>query len=349
MTARSPRGLLAVLLTPLFMIQADATIVNVAGPLIHAHLEASGAELQLVVGGYLLAFASLLITGARLGELRGYRRLFLGGLGLFTGASQCCGLAPDPVTLVVARVAQGCGAALMVPQVLSGIQLGFEGAARARALGTYAAALSAGAVIGQLLGGVLVSVDLLGTHWRPIFLVNVPVGVAVLVAGRRLLPADGSRDGSRRLDLPGAAMLSGAVALVVLPLALGPEEGWPAWAWLCLAASVPMLTAFVALERRVERRGGAPLVNLRLLARPPIAWGLLPQAIAVSTYYALLFTLALYLQQGLGRSPLVSGLTLVVWVAAFGVPGRLLRHVPARLVPAMPPSAASCCAPRTRG
>jgi hypothetical protein len=162
------RPLLTVLLTPLFMTQADATIVNVAGPVIHEHLHASEAELELVVGGYLL--------------------------------------------------------------------------------------------------------------------------------------------------VPGVATLSGAVGLLVLPLVLGRGEHWPAWTWICMAASLPLLAAFVA----VERRAAWPLVNLDVIRRPPIAWGLLPQAVAVSTYYALLFTLALYLQQGLGRSALVSGLTLVAWVATVG-------------------------------
>jgi len=190
--ARHRGLLLAVLLAGMVMNNIDVAIVNVAGPSIGAGLSASGAELQLIVSGYVLAYAMLLITGARLGDLRGYRRTFLGGLAIFTLASLACGLAPSAVLLIVARVVQGVGAALMVPQVLTGIQRAFpDGLARLRALGWYAAALSGGAVVGQILGGVLVWADLFHTTWRPVFLINVPIGIVLLVAASRLLPPDG--------------------------------------------------------------------------------------------------------------------------------------------------------------
>lgn len=338
-------ALLAVLLAPMFMYQADATIVNVANPSIHAHLHATGAQLELVIGGYLLASATLFITGARLGQMRGYRRVFLAGLAMFTLASLACGLAPSPLVLIIARIVQGLGGALMIPQILTGIQLNVaEGPARIRVLSLYAIMLAGGAVTGQILGGVLVSANLFGSYWRPIFLINVPVGLAVLLAGLRYLPADqardGARDGARRLDLPGVVTLSSALLLVVLPLTLGRQQHWPVWTWASLAASMPLLAVFAAVERRATVRGGSPLLNLHVIARPAIAWGLWPQAIAVSTYYGLLFTLALYLQQGLGRSPLESGLTLLPWVLAFGIPGRLLGRVPGQFRPVLP--AAGC-------
>jgi MFS family permease len=326
-------ALLAVLLAPLSMTQADATIVNVANPSIHADLHTSGAELELVISAYLLCFAMLLITGARLGEMRGYRRLFMFGLGTFTLASLACGVAPNPVALIVGRSIQGVGAALIVPQVLTGIQRSFKGHERVRALGLYAAALAGGSVTGQILGGLLVSADLFGARWRPIFLINVPIGVAVMIAGRRLLSRDGAADTSTPVDLMGVTLLSGALLLIVLPLTLGSQENWPPWAWGCLIASIPCLAAFGFAERRVAARGGLPLVNLPILARPAIAWGLCPQAAVVSTYYALLFTLPLYLQRGLGRSPLTSGLTLVPLLIAFGVAGPLVGRQPRRLRP----------------
>jgi MFS family permease len=328
---------LAIWLSAMFMTQLDVTIVNVATPAIHDDLGASGAELELVVGAYLLAYAVLLITGARLGELLGFRRVFLSGLALFSAASLACGLAPDPIVLVAARVVQGAGAALMVPQVLSGIQLELDGAQRPRALGLYTIAASGGAVAGQILGGVLVCADLLGSGWRPIFLINVPIGAAALAIGARVLPADRERDAARRVDVAGVVTLSAALLPAILALSLGRQEGWPLWTWLCLAASPIALAAFVAAERRLATRGAAALIDLRVIARPVVSWGLLAQAAVASTYYALLFTLAVYLQQGLGRSALVSGLTLVSWVAAFGVAGQLLRRWGARIGALAPP------------
>jgi MFS family permease len=327
--------LLAVLLMGPFMAQADATIANVATPSIRADLGASGAALELVVGGYMIAFAMLLITGARLGHTHGYRRVFVLGVTTLTTASVLCGLAPTPAVLVAARVLQGAGAALMFPQTLTGIQLIFQGAERARAIGLYAIALSSGAVAGQILGGGLISLDLAGTDWRAIFLVNAPVGAAVVLAARRHLPADDGR-ATRRIDVRGVATLSAAIVLVVLPLVLGRAEGWPAWAWISLAASAPALALFVAVERRVAARDGSPLMNLGVIARPTISWSLVALLTATGTYYALLFTLAQYLQQGLGRSPFLSGLTLVPWVAAFGAAGQLVRRVPERARPLVP-------------
>jgi MFS family permease len=187
---RNENRLLGVLLIAPFMAQADATIANVATPAIHAGLHASGAQVQLVIGGYMISFAMLLITGARIGQAYGYRRAFLAGVGLFTLASLACGLAPDPGALIAARVLQGAGGALMFPQAFTGIQLRFTGEARAKAIASYAMALSAGAVTGQVLGGLLVAANMAGLGWRSVFLVNVPVGAVALIAGRRHLPLD---------------------------------------------------------------------------------------------------------------------------------------------------------------
>jgi MFS family permease len=266
-TAERRRWLmLAVLITGQFMALLDVTIVNVAIPTIQAKLHASGTALQLVVAGYTVSYAMLLITGARLGDLRGHRRLFLAGLGTFTLASLACGLAPTTGALVTARFVQGAGAALMVPQILSVIQRQFAGAARARALGVHAATLASGAVVGQALGGLLVSANLLGASWRPVFLVNVPVGVVAAVLVPRLVPADNVL-GGRRLDLPGLLAASGAVLLVVLPLVLGHEQDWPAWTFLSLTAGVLLAGVFVQVERSVAARGGDPLLDLGCCAR----------------------------------------------------------------------------------
>jgi MFS family permease len=326
--AAHPARALTALLGAMFLGNVDVAIANIAGPSIRAGLHASGGELELVISGYTLAYAVLLVTSARLGQARGYRPMFLAGLGGFIAASLACGLAPTALVLVIARIAAGAGAALMAAQVLTGIQLGFGGRARTRALGLYALVLSAGAVAGQSLGGLLISADLLGTTWRPAFLVNVPIGLALAWTAWRYLPA--GRRQPRRLDLAGVALLSAAMVLLVLPLVLGQDAGWPPWTWACLAASAPAFAALWVVERRVSARGGQPLIDPRLIARPEISWGLASQATATATYFAVLFILALYLQEGLGRSPAYSGLALVSWVAAFGLPGPFLGRLSAR-------------------
>jgi MFS family permease len=325
--------LLGVLLTGIFMANVDVAIANVATPSISQGLGATGAELQFVVAGYTLAYAMLLITGARLGDMRGYGRVFLAGSTVFTLASLACGLAPNAIVLIVARIVQGAGAALMVAQVLSGIQLNFqEGPERARAIGLYAMALSVGAVAGQVLGGLVLSANLLGSTWRSAFLVNVPIGLALMAAAARFLPMKhGGR--SQQLDLRGVATLSVAILLLVVPLILGREQRWPIWTWACLVASLPAFAIFAAVERRLAARGGYPLLNVPVLTRPAVAWGLISSGATVGTYFALLFVLALYLQQGLGKTPLYSGLALVSWVAAFGISGLFPGRLPPARVP----------------
>jgi MFS family permease len=330
-----PRTLLAVLLAAPFLSSVDATIANVATPAIRTSLGASGAAAELIIGGYLIAYATLMITGARLGQTCGYRRMFLLGMASFAVTSLLAGVAPDAGALVAARVLQGAAAALMFPQAMTGIRLTYAGHARARAIGWYAIALSVGAVVGQLGGGLLVDANLADIGWRAIFLVNVPVCLGVLAAARRRLPGDGERVAAG-LDLPGVGLLAGSVLLIVLPLVVGQQQGWPAWAWICLAASVPGLWLFLTTERRAAAAGRPVLVNLTAVRPAPVALGLIALAAATSTYYALLFTLAQYEQQGLGRSPVASGLILVPWVVAFGQAGRLAPRVPARMARALP-------------
>src|SRR5215470_931880 len=270
----APRGgrpgvLLAIVLAAQFMALVDTSIVNVAIPTIHASLRASGASLQLVVAGYIITYAVLLVTGARLGDIAGHRRVFLGGLVLFTLASLGCGLAGTAGELIALRFAQGAGAAVMIPQVLSLIQRTHAGPARARAMSAYSAVLAGGVVVGQLAGGLLISAKLFGSDWRPVFLVNVPVGVALLAVGARALP-HGRGEPGRTLDLPGLALLTPAVLAFVLPLVLGQPEHWPLWGWILMAASVPIVGAFVLAERRVAGTGGTPLIPARVLRVPGV-------------------------------------------------------------------------------
>ena len=333
----SPKWVLPVLLMGLFITNVDIAVVNVATPSIHESLHASGSELQFVVSGYVLSYAMLLITGARLGDMYGYRRLFIFGLGIFTLASLACGLAPSAIVLILARIVQGVGAALMAPQVLTGIQQSFAGASKIRAIGFYGVALSVGAVVGQILGGVLISANLFGTGWRPIFLINIPIGLAVMAAAYVFLPLDpGGR--AKRLDLWGVGTLSAAVLMAVLPLVLGHTQHWPPWTWICLVASVVPLVVFIIVERRIASRNGNPLINVHLLTQPVIGWGLAAYSASLMTYFSLLFALALYLQQGLGKTALYSGLALVSWVAAFGIGGPVYPHLPARVTPLVAPT-----------
>ena len=343
-TPRASWLMLAVLLLGQFMCIIDVLVTNVAMPSIAASLHASGASLQLVVGGYTIAYAMLLITGARLGDRYGRRRTYLAGVLIFTTASLACALAPDSQALIGFRLVQGAGAAVLVPQVFSIIQLNFTGPARARALSAYAAVLSAGAVTGLVLGGVVVTADLFGTGWRPVFAINVPIGIVLAAAVPRLVPPDETSRGAtaagraRQLDLAGLAAAACAVLLIVLPLVLGREEGWPAWGFGCVAAGVVLAAGFVLIERRVAARGGDPLLNLAVLRASALPSGLVTLAATQIGYGGLLFAYTLHLQAGLGESALRAGLSYLPFAAVFGLAGYNWRRLPAAarrvLVPA---------------
>jgi EmrB/QacA subfamily drug resistance transporter len=325
----SPWAVLAVLLIGQAMALLDVSIVNVALGAVGRDLDASGAALQLVVAGYTVVYGMLLITGARLGAMFGVRRMFTIGTALFTLSSLACGLAPTAEVLVGARLVQGAGAAMMMPQVMSVIQVYFTGQARAKALSVYAAVLAVGGAAGLVLGGVLVDADLFGTGWRSVFLVNVPLGVAVLVLLPRVLTAERRLPG-RRLDLRGLALSLPAVLLLMLPLVLGQEQGWPAWAFAGLAAGLVLTGAFVALERRVAARGGDPLLDLRVLRYRGLASGLLTLALGMCAYGGYLFALTIHLQVGLGNSAMATGLTFAPAAVAFGIVSFSWRRLPER-------------------
>jgi MFS family permease len=332
--AAAARGrwlMLLVLLAGQFMALLDVTIVNVAMPTIGRSLRASGAELQLVVAGYTVSYAMLLITGARMGDLYGRRRMFLAGVAIFTLASLVCGIAPGIEVLIGARFVQGAGAAAMMPQIISVIQVRFGGAARARALSAYTAVLSCGFVAGQVIGGVLVTANLFGEAWRPVFLVNVPIGLAVLALVPRLVPRDEPVPGagSRRLDLAGLAIAVPAVFLVVLPLMLGHQENWPSWVFGSIGLGLVLAVAFVLVERRIADRGGDPLLNLAVLRAPGLVPGLVAASVLMITYGGFLFSFALHLQAGLGDSALRAGLTFAPCALVFGACGYFWRRLPA--------------------
>jgi EmrB/QacA subfamily drug resistance transporter len=328
--AGTPWLMLIVLFVGQFMAIVDVTIVNVAMPTMRTDLAASGAALQLIVAGYTIAYAMLLITGARLGDLIGRRRMYLIGISIFTVSSLLCGLAPNATTLIIARFAQGVGAAMLAPQIMSIVQIRFTGAARATALSAYAAVVAAGAIAGMILGGVLVNADLFGTGWRPVFLVNVPLGLIVAVLVPRLVPADGAR-GTRKLDLVGLLVSTVAVFLIVFPLVLGHEQRWPAWTFVSLAAGLVLAAVFVQVERRVAARGGDPLLRLDVLRAPGMASGMLALGFGMMAYGSFLFIFTLHLQGGLGESALRASLIVAPAGVAFGLFGFYWRKFPARI------------------
>ncbi|MCF3124928.1 MFS transporter [Streptomyces arenae] len=326
--------LLAVVLAAQFMALLDVFIVNVAAPTIRAELHASGAGLQLVIAGYTITYAVLLITGARLGDRFGHRRVYLVGLALFTAASLACGLARGTGELIAFRLLQGAGSAVLIPQVLSLIQRNFAGEARVKALSAYSAVLAVGAAAGQVLGGILVSADLFGTGWRPVFLVNVPVGVVLLAMAVRVLPRDDaerSAERARGLDLPGLVLLGAAVSLFTVPLVLGQETDWPLWSWLSLAAAVVCFALFCAYESRLARRGGAPLIAPRVLRTPGMGLAIFRIAGVMAVNAGFLFALTLHIQGGLGYSALRAGLTFGPTAVVFGLVGLTWRRWPQAL------------------
>jgi predicted MFS family arabinose efflux permease len=307
---------LVILLAGQAMASMDASILTVAAPSLRADLDASDAQLQLTLAMYTIAFATFVVTGARLGDVLGRRRAFVLGLAGFTLSSLAGGLAPTPAALIVARAFQGATGALMTPQVLSIIQAQFDGEARAKAIGAYSMILAVGVAAGQVVGGLLVGAHLLDAAWRPALLLNAPVGALLLLGARRGLP-DAAAGPSRRLDLAGAAVLSGALLALVLPLTFGRDAGWPTWVWPSFASCALALVAFVALERRIREGGRDPLFDLDVLRLPGVAAGVAAVVLVMGAYAGFLVSLTLHLQDGLGFGPLRSGLTFAAYACGF--------------------------------
>ncbi|WNI17843.1 MFS transporter [Actinacidiphila sp. ITFR-21] len=327
--------MLPVLLAAMFMAQFDLYVVNVAAPSLEHDIHAGQAALELIVAGYGFTFASGLITGGRLGDLFGSRRMFLYGTLAFAIASLLCGLAQNPTELVVARLLQGLTGAAMVPQVLAMITAVFPPTERARALGWFGVVIGVGAVAGQVLGGVLLQVNVLGLGWRVIFLVNVPIALVAVVFALRLLPHRASAV-RPRLDPVGAIGVSAALALVLGPLVVGRSEHWPVWSWVCMIASVPVLVLVLRYEGALTRRGGQPMLDLTLFRNTVFVRGLLVCLGTFCSFFSLVFALTLVLQSGLGLSPLKAGFTFAPLGVAFAVAAitspRIVGRFGARLV-----------------
>jgi EmrB/QacA subfamily drug resistance transporter len=307
---------MAVLMAGTFVFVLDFFVVNVAIPATQADLGASDGQIQLVVATYAIAIASLLIVGGRLGDLLGRRRLFVGGLALFTAASALCGAAPSIEILLAGRVVQGIGAALFAPQVLSIIGVSFDGPARRQAVTVYGLVMGLAAVSGQLIGGALIELDLFGLGWRACYLVNVPIGIAALAVAPRALAESRSERGER-LDVPGAALAGATLVAVVLPLIEGRPEGWPLWTLASFAAAIPLGAAFVLRQRRLAATGGSPLVDPALFRERSFAVGVAASVVFYAGMASFFLVLAVYLQEGCGLSALDSGLVFTGLAAGY--------------------------------
>ncbi|MFE3223920.1 MFS transporter [Nocardia sp. NPDC059228] len=301
-----------VMMVAALMDLLDVTIVNVALPSIGTDLHAAGDQLQWLVSAYLLGFAASLIVAGHLGDRYGRKLLFLCGTTAFGLASLACGLAQSPGQLIGARGLEGVAAALIVPQVLGSFRTLFEGKERGAVFGMYGAIAGFASAIGLLLGGVLTDADLFGWGWRAIFLVNVPVAVAVVVLGALLIPGTGER-GAARPDLLGTLVLAGGLVAVVYPLVQGEANGWPVWGWLCLAAGVVALAGLALAESR--RQATAPLLPLPVFRRPAFSVGLLVQLLFSIGMQGFFLIFALWLQAGQGYTPMQAGVLTVAFSA----------------------------------
>src|SRR4051794_7226955 len=297
---------LGIVLIAQVMDLMDGTIVNVAAPSIRADLGGSAATLQWLGAAYTMAFAVLLITGARLGDLVGRRRLFLIGMTGFTLASVACALAPSSGVLIVLRAIQGGFGALMIPQGFGMMKEVFAEGELQKAFSAFGAAIGLSAVAAPIIGGALTDGDLFGLGWRSIFLVNVPLGIAGLVGALRVMPRTAGRPGTR-LDPLGGVLVTGAAFAVIYPLVQGRQLDWPAWIFVLFAAGVAGFVLFALYERRHAERA---LIAPSLLRNGAYTSGLLVAVCFFAAMIGLNLVLSLFCQLGEGFSPLRTGLTL---------------------------------------
>ena len=309
---------LPVVLSATFMSLFDVFVVNVAAPSIQHDLHASSSILEMIVAGYSFSYAAGLVTGARLGDLVGRRRMFTLGLGLFAVASLIAGISPDGAVLVAARLAQGFGAAAMIPQVLALLTANFSPEEHPRVFSFFGVTVGLGTIAGQILGGVLLHLDILGWGWRPIFLINVPIGIAAIFLARRLIP-ESRPDKADRLDPLGVVLLTSGVGAITAPLVLGQAEHWPIWTWISFGAGSALIASFVWWESRLGARGGHPLLPLSLFEHRAFNSGLLVNLGFFSFFGSMLLTLTLFLQEGLRYSPMRAGLTFAPLGVAFAL------------------------------
>lgn len=308
------RFVLPAVLSATFVQLLNVTVAQVAAPAMQADLGAGPGAIQLVLAGYTLTYACLLITAARLGDRYGYRRLFVVGTVIFAAGSVACAAAPDAASLIVARLVQGAGSGLVAPQVLSIVQVAVPAARRARAMGLYGATMGVASLAGPLVGGLLIGADLFGLGWRPVFLVTVPVTL-VSLAGATVLPRTRGA-GGQRVDGVGAVLTTVGFGALVLPLALGREAGWPWWTWAGLAVAAAALGCFAAtLRHRPD-----PLIHPSVLRDRTARWGVSLVFVFNAGVPSFTYLLFLHLQTALGY-PAVSAALMSAPFAATAVLG----------------------------
>jgi MFS family permease len=312
---------LATVVAAQFMFGVDAFIVNVAIPTIAAELHASAAQIEAVIAVYLIAYATLVVTGGRLGDIYGARNVFISGVAGFTVTSLWCALAQSGPELIAARLAQGATAALMVPQVLATIHLLFADASRARAFGIYGIVLGLAGAAGFLLGGILVTLDLAGLGWRAVFFVNVPFGAFIIAAAWQIMPGFQRRPGTR-LDIPGAIVLFLGLLCLIGPLLFGHDLHWSPAVWLVMAVGVAIVAAFLRLERAVARRGGMPLIDLVQLSDAAFMRGLIAVFFFFFANLSFYLVMTMFLQKGLHIPPLQAGLVFLPLALTFVIASR---------------------------
>ncbi|ACT13524.1 MULTISPECIES: MFS transporter [Pectobacterium] len=319
---------LSVLLIAGFVTIFDLFVVNVAIPSMQVDLGASFAQIGFIVAGYELAFGVLLITGGRLGDVFGRRRLFVVGMAGFTLASALCGLAPSAGFLIGARILQGLAAALLFPQVYASIRVNFDGDDSRRAFGLLGMTLGLAAIAGQILGGWLVHANLFGLGWRSIFLINVPIGL-LAIAAARFIPE--SRTPQRpSLDWMGVALVSVGLTLLLVPLIEGPGQGWPEWSLWMLATATLLLAMFYRQQERRQRAGHLPLVDMRLLVQHRFLLGVLLVLLVYSTSSSFFLCFALLVQTGLGLDPFLAGSIFAPCSVGFVLASLAAPHLVAR-------------------
>lgn len=306
-------GLAAILAATLLNL-LDSTVTVIAGPSIRADLGGSPATLQWIAASYTLALAVGLLLGGRLGDMFGRKQVFLVGVAGFLGASFLCAAAWSPESLIGARALQGAFGAAMIPQSF-GLIRDLFGRDTGKAFGAFGPAIGLATIIGPVVGGLLIEWDVAGLGWRAIFAINVPLAVVALVVGARVLPSVAPTARGERLDGSGAAIAGAAMFLLVYPLVVGREEGWPMWTFIALAASVPVFAAFVAHTRRRSSTGRSPLIQLSIFRKRSYVAGVAFVLSFFGTCVGFGLAVGMFLQLGLGYSAIdasVAQLTLPI-------------------------------------